>query len=191
MSAVAVFLDRDGTILREAHYLSDPDRVELLPGAGDALAALRDAGYRLIVVTNQSGIGRGLYTEDDYRAVASRVDEVLADVGVGVERTYYCPHATGDSMICNCRKPALGMYRRAEEELGIDLAASWYVGDKVSDVRPALALGGRGILVRTGYGTDHEARVPDDVRVVDDIGAAAALILAEGPPAGDDDNPAR
>lgn len=181
MSPRAIFLDRDGTILREAHYLADPEGVELVPGAGEALTALRAAGYRLIVVTNQSGIGRGLYTEAEYRAVASRVNAVLADVGVRVDRTYYCPHATGGSMICNCRKPALGMYRRAEAELGIDLAASWYVGDKVSDVRPALSVGGRGILVRTGYGADHEARVPEGVPVVDDIGAAAALILAEGP----------
>jgi len=186
MGARAVFLDRDGTLLREAHYLADPDGVELLPGAAEALTALRDAGYHLIVVTNQSGIGRGLYTEAAYRAVADRVNQVLTDRGSRVDRTYYCPHATGDSMICDCRKPALGMYRRAEAEMDIDLAASWYVGDKLSDVRPALTLGGRGILVRTGYGADHEARVPEGVRVVDDIGAAAALILAAGPANGGD-----
>jgi len=184
MSGPAVFLDRDGTIIREAHYLADPERVELVPGAAPALRALKDGGYRLIVVTNQSGIARGLYTEDDYRAVWKRLDQVLAKGGVRLDATYYCPHHTGRPYICDCRKPALGMYRRAAVEHHVDLALSWYVGDKVTDVLPSVALGGRGILVRTGYGRDHEARVPEGVRVVDDLAAAASLILGGHVPGG-------
>lgn len=173
----AVFLDRDGTIIREADYLSDPDGVELVDGAPEALRALGEAGYLLVVVTNQSGIARGLYTEEDYRAVAARLEALLDRAGARLDATYHCPHGPAEAGACDCRKPAVGMYRRAASDLGIDLAASWYVGDKPSDVLPARELGGRGILVRTGYGRASEARVPEGVQVVDDVGAAARLVL--------------
>ena len=179
----AVFLDRDGTLIREAEYLADPDGVELLPGVPEALRALRAAGYALVVVTNQSGIARGLYDEHDYRRVADRLDDMLARAGASVDATYHCPHHPDHGPPCDCRKPALGMHRRAADQLKLDLAASWYVGDKASDVEPAHAVGGRGILVRTGYGRRTEAGgdLPPGTAVVDDLPAAAALILA-GPP---------
>jgi D,D-heptose 1,7-bisphosphate phosphatase len=166
--------------MAEREYLADPAGVEVLPGAVEGLKRLREAGYALVVVTNQSGIARGLYTVEDYRAVAQRLDEVLEGAGVPVDGTYYCPHYPPVTGPCACRKPGTGMYRQAAEELGLDLAASWYVGDKVSDVLPAAALGGRGILVRTGYGAEQEAEVPADVAVVDDLAAAARLVLAAG-----------
>lgn len=181
----AVFVDRDGTLIVERNYLADPDDVVLVPGAVDALRALRAAGYALVVVTNQSGIARGLYTLDDYRAVAARLDRVLAEKGVPVDATYYCPHHPDETGPCACRKPAPGMYLQAAADLGLDPEASWYVGDKITDVLPAAELRGRGILVRSGYGRELEAAVPAGVLVVDDFPAAARHIVgARGGPGG-------
>lgn len=173
----AIFIDRDGTIIEEKVYLSDPDGVELVPGAIDAMRALRDAGYALVVVTNQSGIARGLYTVEDYQAVAARLDARLAEAGVVVDRTEFCPHHPDITGSCDCRKPATGMFVRAAEALGLDVARSYFIGDKITDVRPGLELGGTGVLVRTGYGAELEAEAPADVWVVDDLPAAAARIL--------------
>jgi D,D-heptose 1,7-bisphosphate phosphatase len=176
----AVFLDRDGTLIRDADYLADPEAVALLPGIVEALGVLREAGHALVVVTNQSGIARGLYTEAAYRRVAARLDELLAAAGVPLDATYHCPHHPDFTGHCPCRKPALGMYRDAARDLGLDLARSWYVGDKASDVLPALATGGRGVLVRTGYGAATESRgeLPDGVAVEDDLLAVARRVVA-------------
>src|SRR5690606_14206683 len=165
----AVFLDRDGTIIDEKEYISDPADVALLPGAGAALRALQDAGHPLIVVTNQSGIARGFFTSDDFHAVQERVERELAKHGVSLSAVMYCPHHPDTTGACDCRKPGLGMYRRAADVLGVDLAAAAYVGDKVSDVIPAILTGGLGFLVRTGYGADQAAAAPAGVRVVEDL----------------------
>lgn len=175
----AVFVDRDGTIIRERSYLADPDGVVLVPGTVSAFTDLRVAGFAVVIVTNQSGIALGLYAEGDYRAVAARVVRVLEEAGVPPDSVRYCPHHPDVTGPCVCRKPATGMHRAAAADLGLDLAQSYYVGDKVTDVLPALEVGGRGILVRTGYGREHEGAVPTGVRVVDDLRAAAALILAD------------
>lgn len=176
----AVFVDRDGTIIAEKSYLADPTRVELIPGSAEALRRLRDAGFALVVVTNQSGIARGLYGEDDYAAVAARVDELLEAFGARPDETRYCPHHPDVTGSCDCRKPDTGMHRRAAGSLGLDPTRSYFVGDKVSDVLPAQALEGQGILVRTGYGSEQETSVPDGTWVVDDLAAAAARILDAG-----------
>lgn len=173
----AVFLDRDGTLIQEREYLADPAGVELVPGVPGALKELRAAGYALVVVTNQSGIARGYYTEDQYRAVAERIDAELAEAGAPVDATYYCPHHPEHTAPCACRKPGTGMHRRAARELGLVLERSWYVGDKVKDVLPARTLGGDGILVRTGYGAEEEGALPSDFSVADDLPAAARRIL--------------
>ena len=144
---VAVFLDRDGTLIEDAHYLSSPDGVQLLPGAPEAVAALNAAGVLSIVVTNQSGIAQGLVTEAEYRATRDRLDQLLAERGARVDATYHCPHHPSVSGACECRKPSAGMYRRAALDLDIDLTRSLYVGDRRRDVEPALELGGRGVLV--------------------------------------------
>lgn len=180
----AVFLDRDGTLIVERHYLADPEGVILVPGAVGALRDLRQAGYALVVVTNQSGIARGLYTLEDYRAVARRLDELLAAAGVPVDATRFCPHHPDVSGPCTCRKPATGMYLDAAKALALDPRRSWYLGDKITDVLPARELGGRGILVRSGYGRELEDAVPPGVAVVDDLPAAARLILAVDPSGG-------
>ncbi len=174
----AVYLDRDGTVAVERHYLADPEGLELVPGAGEALSALQKAGYALVVVTNQSGIARGLYTEADYQAVARRLEEVLAEASVSLAGSYHCPHHPDFSGPCACRKPSTGMHLQAARELDLDPGRSWYVGDKIADVLPAFDLGGRAVLVRTGYGREHERSVPKAVTIVDDIVAAARHILA-------------
>jgi len=173
----AAFLDRDGTLIQEAEYLADPEGVRLIPGVPEALRRLRRAGYLLVVVTNQSGIGRGLYSEEDYLRVKARLDRILSDAGVPVDATYHCPDNPdqGESL---CRKPGTGMYLEAAAALGIDLSASLFVGDRLSDVLPAHALGGRGGLVRTGYGRAHEARLPPGIPVGEDLAEVVETLLA-------------
>jgi D,D-heptose 1,7-bisphosphate phosphatase len=176
----AVFLDRDGTLITERHYLSDPDGVELAPGAIEALRSLRRAGYALVVVTNQSGIARGLYGEVDYHAVSTRLNEILAQAGVPLDGMYHCPHLPDVTGPCSCRKPATGMYRQASAELGLDPSRSWFVGDKVTDVLPAVELQGRGILVLTGYGKEAVASIPPHTAVAVDLAAAAQHVTTAG-----------
>ena len=175
----AVFLDRDGTLVEERDYLADPEEVTLVPGAARALAELHAAGLALVVVTNQSGIARGLYREEDYQAVAARIEALLADEGVRLDAVFHCPHHPDHSGPCACRKPGTGMHRRAATELGLSLKDSWFVGDKPSDVEPARLLGGRAILVRTGYGREWEGSLSPEVGVADDLPAAARRILEE------------
>ena len=177
----AVFIDRDGTLIVERSYLADPEGVHLVPGATSALADLRAAGLALVTVTNQSGIALGLYTQADYEAVAARLDAVLTEAGTPVDRTEHCPHHPDVTGRCDCRKPSTGMHRRAAAALGLDLSRSYYVGDKVTDVLPATELRGQGILVRTGYGREHERSVPEGTWVVDDLRAAADLIVQARP----------
>ena len=178
----AVFLDRDGTVIAEKSYLSDPEGVVLVGGAAAAMRRLRDAGFALVVVTNQSGIARGLYTMDDYHAVAARLDRELDARGARPDATYYCPHHPDATGPCDCRKPATGMHRQAMAELNLDPRRSFFVGDKVSDVLPAGALGGQGILVQTGYGPEHVHDLPPGTWVVDDLPAAVDRILEAVPP---------
>ncbi|MEX2281551.1 MAG: HAD-IIIA family hydrolase [Gemmatimonadota bacterium] len=177
----AVFVDRDGTIVAERNYLADPAQVELVPGASAALRDLAAHGFRLVIVTNQSGIARGLYQEEDFQAVQQRLDELLALDGVKIDAVYFCPHHPDFSGPCDCRKPGPGMYRRAQRDLGIDLSRSAYVGDRVKDVEPAVTFEGFGVLVRTGYGAEEEAGLPPGQHVADDIAAAAKLILEKIP----------
>ena len=176
----AVFLDRDGTVIVEADYLADPAGVALIEGADRAIRRLASSGLAVVLVTNQSGIARGLYDEADYHAVNGRLREMLKVGGAALDGTYYCPHHPDFSGPCDCRKPRTALYLRAASELGLDLAKSFYVGDKPTDVEPARTLGGTGILVRTGYGRESVDEVPRAVRVVDDIEAAADWILSQG-----------
>lgn len=174
----AVFLDRDGTIMEDTGYVGEPGAVRLIPGAADALRRLRDAGYALVVVTNQSGIARGFYTEEDYRAVQARLAALLAEGGASVDAAYHCPHHPDVTGPCDCRKPGLGLYTRAARDLGLDLGRSAFVGDKRIDVEPARAFAATAILVRTGQGNEEAARgVGPDTRVVPDLGAAADALL--------------
>jgi len=172
----AVFIDRDGTLIQERHYLSDPDGVVLIPGTVEALEGFERCGFTVVVVTNQSGIARGLYSLEDYHRVAARLMNIFETAGVAPAGVEFCPHHPDDSGPCDCRKPDAGLYRRAAKRLDLDLAKSFYVGDKLSDVAVVSEVGGTGILVRTGYGREHEASVDDSVQVVDDLLAAARFV---------------
>ena len=177
----AVFLDRDGTIVVERNYLADPARVELVPGAAAALRALAEAGDALVVVTNQSGIARGLYGEGEFSAVQRRIEELLAREGIRLDGVYHCPHHPDYTGPCECRKPAVGLYLRAARELGLDLSRSVCIGDRLKDVLPARQLGcAAAILVRTGYGEGEAPNAPEWVRIEADLQAAARAVLARG-----------
>lgn len=180
----AAFVDRDGTIIREREYLSDPAGVELLPGAAEGLGALAGAGYAIVVVTNQSGIARGLYDEAAYQAVQRRLVEILAGHAVPVAGSYHCPHHPAFSGTCDCRKPGTGLFQRAVREHGLDPARSVFIGDRLRDIEAARELGGRAFLVRTGYGQEEAERAVSNVVICDDLAAAAA---AAGPPPDDVD----
>ena len=143
----AAFLDRDGTIIEDAHYLADPSRVRVLPGAPPALRELARAGVPAVVITNQSGIAQGLLTEAQYQAVRARVEALFADQDAPVAGSWHCPHYPSLSGPCDCRKPRTRLHRDAATALGLALDRSLYVGDRRRDVEPVLELGGYGILV--------------------------------------------
>ncbi len=170
-----VFLDRDGTLVRDVGYPHRLEDYELLAGVPEALQKLRDAGFRLAIVTNQSGIGRGYYGHQDYERFQGRLLADLADAGVKIEASFYCPHAPVDG--CGCRKPEPGLLLRARDTLGADLAASWMVGDAPSDVGAARRAGCRGAVRLAPPGTAG----PDDdfERRADDLLGAARWLAAE------------
>lgn len=169
-------LDRDGTIIVEKNYLSDPAGVELLPGAAAGLRRLQAAGWGLVVVSNQSGIGRGYFTEADYEKVTARLVELLRAEGVALDGIYHCPHAPGAG--CDCRKPLPGMLLRAARDLGFRPADCAVVGDKPADVELGRNAGAAlSVLVRTGYGATAPADCHADL-VVDDLAQAAEKLLA-------------
>ncbi len=143
----ALFIDRDGTLIADAHYLADASRVQLLSGAAAAVAQANAAQVPVVVVTNQSGIARGLITHAQYEAVRDQTNTLLNAGGAAVLATYHCPHWGHPKEPCDCRKPGLGMYREAAAAHQLDLMQSAYIGDRWRDVQPALATGGIGILV--------------------------------------------
>jgi D-glycero-D-manno-heptose 1,7-bisphosphate phosphatase len=172
----AAFLDRDGTIIEERHYIANPDQVVLTPRAAEGMRALRELGYKLVIVTNQSGIARGLYRIEDFQAVQARLEEILNEQGVEIDAVMFCPHHPDFTGPCDCRKPGPGMYREAQQKLGVDLAASVYIGDRLKDVLPAHNFGGTGILVRTGYGADEARRAPNWVIEVADLSVVPEVL---------------
>ena len=162
----AVFLDRDGVLIEDSHYLGSPDRVRLIRGSAEAVAALNRAGWPVVVVTNQSGVARGLFPPEAVDAVHDRLAELLRGFDARIDAFYACPHhpeaeVTAYRVECDCRKPRPGMLRAAAAELGLDLARSWVVGDRVSDLEAGAAVGARTVLVRTGYGTLVDAAALD------------------------------
>jgi D,D-heptose 1,7-bisphosphate phosphatase len=139
-----IFLDRDGTVIDDTGYIGDPDLVQFLPGVFDALLQFQQAGYRLVVISNQSGIGRGVITQAQYELVAQRIEEDLARYGIQIS-TYYCPHSPDDH--CSCRKPHPFLLLRAVHDLEIDLPRSYMVGDRLTDVEAGAAAGCKTILL--------------------------------------------
>lgn len=176
---VAVFLDRDGTLNVERNYLSDPEQLVLFQKVPSALSRLQSAGCQLFIVTNQSGIGRGYYTEADMHRVNERLIQLLEPHGVTFTQIYFAPEAPDAPS--RGRKPSPQFLFDARDEFGVDLRRSYMVGDKIADLECGWNAGVRtSILVRTGYGAETERRDPETVRravVVDDLGAAADFIL--------------
>lgn len=169
----AVFLDRDGTINEEVNYLSRMEQLRLYPQTLEAIRLVNAAGMKAIVVTNQSGIARGYFTEEFVRSVHDRINELLGTGGARIDGFYVCPHhpVYGNGIYkldCTCRKPKPGLLLQAAAELDIDLARSYMVGDMLKDIETGKKLGVKGILVRTGYGsnivrTDMPAYIAEDV----------------------------
>jgi D-glycero-D-manno-heptose 1,7-bisphosphate phosphatase len=173
-TAPAIFLDRDGTLMLDVDYCGDPGRVEVFPGAADALWRLKQAGYKLIIVTNQSGIGRGYFNENDYRAVQR---EFLGQLGDGlIDDTYYCPDLPASNS--TRRKPAPGMIFEAQRDHHLDLTRSYFIGDKASDIGCGRNAGVRTILVQTGYGA-REVTCHADWIVPDLVQAAEKILGAD------------
>ena len=177
----AVFLDRDGTIIDDPGYLSDPAQVVLRPGAAEGLADLARAGWPLIVVSNQSGIARGKYAAGAFLATSARMEELLAPHGVRILASYFCPHHPDVTGPCDCRKPGVKLFRDAAAAHGIALGDSWFIGDRWRDVAPAIELGGRAVML-------HEDPLQEEphqvallgIRVVPDLVAASGIVLAGG-----------
>jgi len=163
-----VFIDRDGTLNEDIGYVSTPDELVLYPWAAEAVRLINESGLLTVVITNQSGIARGMYTEETLDAIHSRMIEELAREGARIDAVYYCPHhpEIGDvryRIACECRKPRTGMLDKAVREHMIDLAQSFVIGDKASDIKLAENAGARGALVLTGYGREtfaHPGRWP-------------------------------
>ena len=173
-----VFLDRDGTIIRDVHYLSRPDEVELLPGAADAIGRLNRAAVPVVVITNQSGIGRGYYDVEDYERVHARMLDHLAEAGARIDASYYCPHAPDLVPPCDCRKPRPALFERALREFGADPAHAYYVGDQLRDITPALVLGGTGILITSpDISTEAITEAELEARTATSLSEAVAAIL--------------
>jgi len=182
MARPAVFLDRDGTVIVDRHFAFRPDAIELVPGAVEALRRLRSAGYLLVLVTNQSGVARGYFDEEDVRRFHHHLQALLARQAAPLDACYYCPHHTEGVVVpyairCACRKPAPGLLYRARDDLGLDLHRSWLVGDTVDDVGAALAAGCRPVLL----GEDGTP-APAGVAVASSLAEAAEIILDGEPP---------
>jgi D-glycero-D-manno-heptose 1,7-bisphosphate phosphatase len=181
----AVFLDRDGTLIKDIGYLRLPSEVSFYPWSIDAVRALNHAGLSVVVTTNQSGVGRGIFTEPMIEDVHRHISSQIEAGGGHIDAYYYCPHHPDAElpdyrMRCDCRKPACGMITRASADLGLDPAKSFGVGDKWIDVGAARAAGARSILVRTGYGAAQEGKPPLDLTadaVVDNLVEAVSWIL--------------
>jgi D-glycero-D-manno-heptose 1,7-bisphosphate phosphatase len=181
----AVFLDRDGTIIEEVGYLDRPERVAFFPWTIDAIRVLNRAGLAVVLVSNQSGIARGFFTESVVDDVHRRMAEMLVAGGAHIDAYYYCPHhpdgkVPGLAKVCECRKPARGLVDRAVAEFGIDPARSYVVGDRWVDIGLARTVGAKGVLVRTGYGDSEEHKPPKDLTadaIVDNLIAASSWIL--------------
>ena len=171
-----VLFDRDGTIMVDKIYQTKPELTELLPGATQGLGRLAEAGFGLVVITNQSGIARGLLTERDLAAVHGRLEAMLAEAGIRLDGVYHCPHRPEDD--CRCRKPLPGMAERAAADLGFSLERCVVVGDRECDMELAKGVGATAVLVRTGGGRETEANgecQPD--YVADDLLDAAEWII--------------
>ena len=176
--APALFLDRDGTLIVDTDFVRSPEEVVLFPGAAAAVARANAAGWLVVVVTNQSGIARGIISEADYELVARELERQLRASGARLDLQLHCPHFPPISGPCECRKPGLKLYRDAIARLGADPVQSWFIGDRLRDLSPARALGGRALHVLTGARTEDTAITEAGFEQVADLGAAVTRALS-------------
>lgn len=180
-------MDRDGTVTEEVGYLTDLAKLRVIPGAGAAIKRLNDAGYKVVLITNQSGVARGYFLESLVHEAHAKLEELLKKDGAGFDGAYFCPHhpTAGNSkytMVCDCRKPGTGLLDRAARDLDTDISKSYVVGDKWSDIELAQRAGATAILVRTGFGPKDPGNVrPEHVKdpdfIAHDITEAVEWIL--------------
>lgn len=173
-----LFLDRDGVIIEEVHYLDDPSRVRLIPGVASAIARVNAMGWPVVVASNQAGVARGYFPQSRVESVHRHLAALLAEGGATINGWYYCPHhpteGVGEFRVeCSCRKPAPGMLLAAARELGLSLEKGWMVGDKLTDLQAGFRAGCRTYLVRTGYGAAEEPKL--DAGTMKCAGVADAL----------------
>jgi D-glycero-D-manno-heptose 1,7-bisphosphate phosphatase len=178
----AVFLDRDGTLVVERGYITEPDQIALIPGTADAIVRLRAAGWKVIVVTNQACIAKGMISEEELTAIHFRMAAMLGAEGAQLDGIYFCPHHPDGSVEeyardCDCRKPLPGLLEQAAGEHGLDLAASVMVGDTLRDLEAGRAVGARSVLVLTGKGSPASAEAHGADHVAADLAAAVDWIL--------------
>jgi D-glycero-D-manno-heptose 1,7-bisphosphate phosphatase len=177
----AVFLDRDGTINVEKEYLYQANDFEFIPGAPEAIRLLNQAGIMVVVVTNQSGVARGYYTEEDVEMLHRHIDRELERFGAHIDAWLYCPHHPSGrgsyALPCDCRKPSPGMLRDAAKRYDIDLEHSTMIGDKLADIEAGQGAGCRTMLVLTGYGADAASHVGSDTTVYDDVLSAVKCLV--------------
>jgi D-glycero-D-manno-heptose 1,7-bisphosphate phosphatase len=179
----AVFLDRDGTVIEDAHYIKSPDQVRLISGAAEAVKRINDAKILVIVVTNQSGIGRGLITVDDYKAVRERFHQLLATHGAHIDASYFCPDHPARTGPSSCRKPATKMFEDAMRDFDLSPANVAYIGDRWRDVAAAKTLGGRGIMIPSAMTTDEDRQKAQDdgIETVPSLSAAIDMLFGLTP----------
>jgi D-glycero-D-manno-heptose 1,7-bisphosphate phosphatase len=180
----AVFLDRDGTINEEVGYLDCLEKLRLIPGAAEAIRLIRERGMKAVVITNQSGVARGIFDEAFVHAAHERLREMLQKEGAFLDGFYFCPHHPTEGkgrylMNCACRKPAPGLLLRAAEELSIDPVRSYMIGDTVKDIEAGSRFGAKGILVLTGYGAEAADTLVRPACIAKDILTAVRWLLKD------------
>lgn len=169
-------MDRDGTLAPDIPYLDDPEKLRLFPEAAGAIADLKKAGFLVVLITNQSGVGRGMFSEDVLGRIHARLRKMLNERGTDLDGLYYCPHTPEEG--CSCRKPATGMIDRATEEMSLSRAGSYVVGDDIVDVELARNAGLKSVLVLTGHGVASRLKLDPDA-VVENLTEAVNWILRD------------
>jgi D-glycero-D-manno-heptose 1,7-bisphosphate phosphatase len=179
----AVFLDRDGTIVEDVGYLSTPDQIKFIPGAIEAIKKLNEAGYKVVVISNQAGVARGLITEDMLQTIDKTLHRFILNGGAHLDGVYYCPHHPEYGVYpyhqaCECRKPHPGLIKRAQRDLNLDLSASYMIGDKATDIEAGKRAGTKTILVLSGRGKEEKEKLKEKPNyVAEDLLSAVKWIL--------------
>jgi len=181
----AVFLDRDGTIIEDTGYISSPEQVKFIPGAIEAIKMLKDAGYKVVIISNQAGVARGLITEDMLQTIDKTLHKWILNGGTHLDGAYYCPHHPEHGVypyrqVCECRKPHTGLIKRAQRDLDIDLSRSFMIGDKATDVEAGKRAGVKSIFVLTGRGSSERNELKEKpVHIANDLLEAAKWVTSQ------------